>query len=133
MNLAPRPADPMQQPEPRHRVPRVGVGQHGRGQRHDEQPARDLRQRRENKGALPHAPVRNGETGPVERHVVIEENVEVEDARTPAQAGGAAGRALDLFESREQVGGPERRLDQHAGVEERRLIDDAPRRRAPKG
>ncbi len=89
----------------------------------------NLRQRREDEGALVQAGVGQDKLGRVEDGIAVEQDVEVDDAGTVGDGGGAvaAHLLLDGEEGGEELGGWEWSAQQGGGVEEMRLIEVADR------
>ena len=96
---------------------------------------RDVRERQQDEGALQHAGVGQGEARRVEREIVISQHVDVHGARAPALLGGAiaAKRGFNFQRPPQQSLGRKGRRDFQSEVDKRRLVRDAPGRRAVVG
>jgi hypothetical protein len=90
---------------------------------------RKLEQRNERKRPLAQASMRDFELGSCDRLVVKEQDVNVNDARTPAPRRAAPDLLLGRFQQRKQRGGVERRCYFKSSVEKRILVGIAPGRR----
>ncbi len=90
----------------------------------------ELRQRNEYEGALVQMRVRHVQAGLVDCAVVVRQQIEIDDARTPPFALGSSQPALDRRESVEQLARGMLRFERDDAVEKPRLIGLTPRRSA---
>ena len=77
----------------------------------------DVAQGTEDEVALVHVGMGDGELGSIYDEVVVEEDVEVEGAGSPALAADPAGGLFDVAEVGEQVAGGEGGEERDGGVE----------------
>ena len=89
----------------------------------------NLRERDKDEGALVQARVRQGQLGRVEDHVVDQEQIEIERARSVWEGARATQVALDAEQRVEEVGGSQRGLQRDDRVEEGRLLQVSDRLR----
>ncbi len=92
----------------------------------------NLRERDKDEGALVQSRVRQRQFRRVENHVVDQEQIEIERARSVREGARAAQVALDAEQRTEEVGGSQRGLQRDDRVEEARVapgIRPAPSRR----
>ena len=76
----------------------------------------------ENETALGKARVRDGEFFALNDHVVIEQDVEIKGARTPADDAFAVGFGFDDVEATQEREGVVRRFDEGSHIEVRALV-----------
>ena len=82
----------------------------------------DFGQRGENEVPLEHARVRNLQLGLVDGDVVVEENVEIDEAGAFRKRLAAAHVGFDLAEGGKEFAGGEKGFGKHGGVEEPGLV-----------
>ena len=99
-----------------------------------EEVGRDLEQGDQDEGAAAHLRVRKGQFGCAQGLTAVQEDIDIDQARSPADFVAASAQVfLDLFDRAEQFKGRQGRTAAHDGVDEPGLGGQAPGRRAVEG